>query len=225
MNTKVSLMKKLIFKLKSVLPRRKTRWKRPKTRSCRPSPDNFNTKLTLLRITLINWLLPTLISLNNIKILFIPTMRILTRWELILDMFKSNTLRCKALMRHLNKELISLKDKEILVFYLPDTDKIMNSILSRKMPIPLLINISISKIILKQPGMILLKKEWENLMTPWDNLLTKASTNKFKSTNKWSEKRTLTSFQWLKRKKNLKVKWNKVFQMPILKIFKVNILL
>lgn len=61
-------------------------------------------------------------------------------------------------------------------------------------------------------------------MTLWDNLLTKASTNKFKNTLKWLEKRIPILSIWLKRKKNLKVKWNKEFQMLILKLFRVNML-
>ena len=137
-------------------------------------------------------------------------------------MFKNNISKCKASTRHLSRESTNWKVREISVLFLPDTDKIMNLILSKKMPLPQPININIIKTTLTQLGKLLWLKEWENLMTLWDNLPTKASTNKSKNTLKWWEKRILISSIWLKRRKNSKVKWNKEFLMLILKLFRVN---
>ena len=70
-------------------------------------------------------------------------------------MFKNNILKCRASTRHLSRELTNLKVREISVLFLPDTDKIMNLILSKKMLPPQLININIIKTIHIQLGKLL----------------------------------------------------------------------
>lgn len=162
-------------------------------------------------------------NLINIKTSFTLTMKISTGWELIWGACKNNISKCKVLMRRLSKELINLKGREILVLFLPDMDKIMSLIPSKKTLLPSLESTQISKITPKQPGNHLSTNAWESLMTPWNNLLTKALTNRCNSTRKWLEIKILILFHWLNRKKRLRVKWKQGFQMLILRICKANI--
>ena len=83
MNTIILWTKKLTIKSKLVHSRKKTKRRKQKTESWMLSLDNLLTKLKLLKITSINWLLLMLSNLINIKTLFIITMKILTKWELI----------------------------------------------------------------------------------------------------------------------------------------------